>query len=374
MIKNFTGKGKGTWKVSADQILSANYKNFPELRVDNKFAFNKLGELKLTGVYQDIKEVQNLALKALGKFNQFNKVNKVFSKEYTIGYTKFVMNTTIPITTNFPVKELKINAALTRPPKPLGEGIVYYMQGHVANSTSNGSAPINWDKFNITDGGYQYFVHQEVLNEVFSKMTENNSFSLQVTKANLPKDVPFDLTVESLSKIIPDISKKRPLDEPIKLGISLHGFDFSPDSKRINSRFNVNIHYFSAKDNSLLLVSDSFIRVQVKKNFVNNKLNFNFDKNSLYVKYSTAHSKWGPFRENPLNKFLKVGLKIYLKGHAYFIFNHPIQINKGAKFDIKYVQNRGSLLQIPSLQKKEFKNKVNEIEKQEIKAKGKFLQ
>jgi len=199
--------GKGTFKAYAHPvILEASFVNFQSPDFNFEILDLKVADFKiLTGLYVDDSEVANLGKKALKTFEISGKgIQHKISAELTSYFKPVYYDAYLPFQTSFPSSSINIDIELTQPPMPLGgDGIIYYMDGSIKNSTYNETIPIQWNDFNPKEGNYQFFLHQYVLNEVYAKMTENDNFVLSANSTNIPKGLSFALNIDTLAKMLP---------------------------------------------------------------------------------------------------------------------------------------------------------------------------
>ena len=199
--------------VPKTQIIDLMYKNltknitedYRDIGVSTELSLEVSQFTILTGQYVSDSEVQRLGSVALKtSFDSKEEVQDIITREINKYY---ILNAEFYFETNYPKRNLLIFQNIVKPPKELAKGVINYFDGHVDGSRYNETSPIEWDSFNEDDGPHQYFIHQQLLNEVFSEMarkTENdNGFLLHARNNNLPKGVSFKLNVEYLSKFLP---------------------------------------------------------------------------------------------------------------------------------------------------------------------------
>jgi len=198
-----SGIGKGVFNFyTQNQTIDISYADPANLTVLTDFTLNPTN-LEIEGDYIGDGEVAALSLKGLRNFTSIDVLQERISNELTKYFRLLSTNVVTDFKTNYPYNDLAILLSQIQAPVQLGDGFIHYLAGHVKNSTYNETTPIQWDSFNPAEGGYQYFVHQKLLDEIYDKMTENEQFSFLLNSTMLPKGVSFKLDIDHLSKILP---------------------------------------------------------------------------------------------------------------------------------------------------------------------------
>ena len=164
-----------------------------------------------------------------------------------------------------------------------------------------------------------------------------------------------------------DIAKNRTLNETIRVNLFLDSFKFTADTGAMNAQIMVNSHFLSELTGDLLLTAESVMNIKIKTFYEKQMLNFNFDAKSVAVDVSFADQKWGRFIDLYLNQYMQEGFSKFLETNVYSILKESVKINDGAKFEIRYIENRGILLIIKSLKSLEATSAKREFEERRLK-------
>ena len=125
-------------------------------------------------------------------------------------YKLFLTNYNFEIRTNMRENNFIVDSIFTKHPSPKyivskNKGIVYYSRGSLGNNLTEPQT--EWDDFDLNIGDLHYFFHQKLLNEMYLNMTNNNQFNFVVSKLNFPKNASYELDIDALAQVLPNVSR-----------------------------------------------------------------------------------------------------------------------------------------------------------------------
>ena len=203
-----TGSGKGVFSAYLTEFkLYVSYQNFPNIQVSVDFKFSQMNIEIQTGPYVGDREVERLTYVAISNWNK-NPLRALMKAELEKAYFNlYTKNYNFELRTNIFNNTNVIDAVFTRPPEPRfisqDEGPVYYSKGVINKNYSDPNNQIEWDNFTLSDGEFQFFFHQSLLNDLLYTIAGNKLLQFNVNNTNLHKNCSFTLNIDYLSRVLP---------------------------------------------------------------------------------------------------------------------------------------------------------------------------
>jgi len=353
-----SGSGKGIFSIGMDEfVLLASYDEFPN-KIDVYLTYemdNLDNATRITsGIYEGDTEVRRLANKALKNFNSTSLTEYMQNHIYEEYYKLFLTNYNFEIRTNMRENNFIVDSIFTKHPSPKyivskNKGIVYYSRGSLGNNLTEPQT--EWDDFDLNIGDLHYFFHQKLLNEMYLNMTNNNQFNFVVSKLNFPKNASYELDIDALAQVLPNVSRNFSLDQPLVVEIEFSRFVFNTHENGsyvdVDITTNICLELNGTKGPSLLeIYSNARLNVNIEVNVVDNHVFlFNFKVLTIDVLNSFADSgSWGMFLEPKYNNMLENGFKLFINQ----INSQTNASGKEAFIPIKYIKDRGINAYFPS--------------------------
>jgi hypothetical protein len=290
--------------------------------------------------YQGDQSLQKLiesAIKELPKWSTpslFEAYKKDFSDYYKSESGKRKVKT---FTTYMPEIECTIDETRDKIPKKLtGNNLLFYLSGKLNKREEMQKEPL-FDQ----DSSYQYFVHKELFNNLFTDMTKDGLFDFSVTKANRPSKAPFYLDIQSLGKIIPELYDIYSSDEDLKVYNKISSYEISPSTNNLAGFFTITTEIQLLKDLSTVFSFETKYSFSFKYSLSDMKLNFYIDDTNVnFVSLKLIKSNYKRVYKDTLRSWFDVTLKSVLS-QKFFLFKTPSDLgnNFSQVSEVKFNQS-----------------------------------
>ena len=241
--------GQGTGEASVSSLNQANFERIyiysddeTERHVTNITAnvtsdFKDLVDFKLlVGDYSKdvhVTELANSAFRQLLLTEEFKSLAINIDAEFDKFYLSRYFNKVF-IDTKFPDSTILLNYATEHVPIVGKQGngtVVFYYDGEFQdlgrrmlnkefNIHNDEDSKLNhpqWNNFNLTDGSYQLFIHQNLIGDMYKHLSQVAKMSFAIENADLPNNTEYQLNIGTLGQIYPNILNELPSDTLIKL-------------------------------------------------------------------------------------------------------------------------------------------------------------
>lgn len=203
-----TGSGVGTAIVTGknytlDKTFSS---DMPDRVVPQVKIHFDVGDMtvKLSGAYETDAEVNRLVQVNLSSFLKQSVIKDVCSDlnfEIFLYYIEKYSDVDVRAVTFLPEMHFTFDNTFNRVPQFLENGLIHYRNfDNKDGSQIEGNA--TWANFTTTDGPYQIFYHQNILNDILVSEYQNNTDRYSFN-SSFPSDIPFGLNVSSLAYAYP---------------------------------------------------------------------------------------------------------------------------------------------------------------------------
>jgi len=347
-----SGIGQGNFTATTDKMdIEVNYLGDQNLDVNVYLTSLQIRNISIYGKYQGDTEVTRLAGVALNSFlpanvTNFNKalIQNVLGDDFSYYFAKKNAESLVSIRPSFLKNSsfAQVKLSSVKAPKFYSHGVVYYNSGHSVNSTYKNNNTVSWDNFTYSEAPTQFFLHQDVLSEMFSVYTDKGVASFVANSTNLPKNVSYSMSVRSLGDIIPDILRTRPADEGIFVNFSFDKFEFTASNDAFRANLLIRSNFVSSRDRSTVLSTLNEVSFNIKPKFVKNIVNLQLDASSIEFKKTSTDYK-GIFNHLKLEQYFEQGLKTFLYLFPFNVFNFDVEIEQN-NLVIRFIPNRGALL------------------------------
>lgn len=290
-ILNFSYEYLGNKTDSNFKLLSTNLKFTKNFSTEDYLIKQKvLTELNLQITDIDVKDetLKKLLTLALNDF-LIKKVNSLVKAAIDSDIVSFYdtlskKKTTLNLMGFSP--KLMFNIDLSYDKAPLvvssdkAQNLIFNRKGLVNGIPHNDTSP--QFKYDLKDNISQITISRELFKDVINQMTLNGLFDFSINLNNLCPEADFDLTINSLANIIPDITDIFPRTQRIKVYNVVKSIDFD---KVYEDRFifkaGVETQIFETNNERVIFKFSHVLSLELKPFISDTNLNFYIDSVSL---------------------------------------------------------------------------------------------
>jgi hypothetical protein len=202
----------------------------------------------------------------------------------------------------------------------------------------------NWDNFSPNDGKFQIFLDFNLFQNILSNETTNKTINFVIDEKNFFGELPFNLTIDSLSKFLPEISKNFSLTEVIYLSVNLTNAAFNVKGYQITGTFDIIIEVLHKETLASLLSWSNKVNHTYIFDISNHKVNLNFDKFIVHS-FELIKSNYGSPTEAALLAVVLDSLKSGNEHKKFRIFKDGIDFSSHFRAsDLTLIRNQGVLI------------------------------
>ena len=300
---------------------------------DDKFLLQNGNVDELDFVPSEIKfqgddSLKNLIEAAIKEFPKWSTPSLIeaYRKDFSDYYKKsdFGKRKIKTFTTSMPEIECTLDETSDKIPKKLSDNnMAYYHSGKLNKHEEMDKEPL-FDK----DESYQYFIHIELFNNLFTDLTAHGLFDFSLTNANRPPRTPFYLDIQSLGKIIPELYDTYSTEEELKVYNKISSYEiYSSTANNLAGFFTITSDIQLLKDMSTLFSFETRYSFSYKISLNESKLNFLIDDTGVnFVSLKIINSSFKRVNKDTLRSWFNVTLKSVLS-KKIFLFKQPLDVS-----------------------------------------------
>lgn len=194
----------------------------------------------------------------------------------------------------------------------------------------------NWNKFLPADGTVQYFFDFDLFSAIISNVT-NSGLVSTINQDNYIDELPFNLTVQYLSTVIPDIAKNFTANDTIYINCNITNATFTSKRFATLGRFNIKVDVIHLFTNKTLLSWSNSVNHNYSFNVTNTQLNLNL-RDIVAENFQLLSSPYGTPSESFLTGTVQNVIKELIGLKRFQLFS------TGIKFDQEVVHPRQQII------------------------------
>ena len=336
-ILNFTYEYLGKKTDSNFKLVSANLKFIKNFLTEDYLIKQKVLtelNLKITDIEVNDEALKKLLTLALNDF-LINKVNSLVKAAIDSDIVSFYdtlskKKTTLKLIGFSPKLEFNFDFSYDKAPLVISsdkaQNLMFSRKGLVNGITHNDSSPEF--KYDLKDDISQITISRELFKDVINQMTLNGLFDFSINLNNLCPEADFDLTINSLANVIPDITDIFIRTQKIKIYNVVKSIDFDKiyEDKFI-FKVDVETQIFETNNESVIFKFSHVLSLELKPFVSDTNLNFYFDSVSL-ESLKVISNEYLLVNTQVLQGFAKNYYELYFAlNKRFYLFEKPIDMS-----------------------------------------------